>query len=315
MDISLKEAAQFLQNADRVRILTHISPDGDTLGCAAALCLALQKVGKQAHFVCSDPIPQKYDFMLDCIPAQEFEPETVVAVDVADPKLLGSALAEWGKRVDLCIDHHFSNVRYAARSVVNSAAANCENIYLLIRLLNVEMDEPIARCLYTGLITDTGCFRYSCVTPQTHTIAADLMQYCRDTAAINLNMFEIKSRPRLALERLALDQMLFWHNDRCALIAVSQEMLRETGATDADLEGLAPITRNVEGVMIGFLIREKIDGSYKISCRTCEKINAAELCAKLGGGGHSRAAGCTFTGPLHDLLEILKTLTAEFLPQ
>ena len=313
MDIGLKEAAEFLRSADRVLILTHISPDGDTLGCAGALCLALTKLGKQARLACSDPLPKKYDYMLHCIPTPEFEPETVVAVDVADPKLLGSELAPWGTRVDLCIDHHFSNTRYAARSVVNSAAANCENIYLLIQELGVAMTEEIARCLYTGLITDTGCFRYSCVTPQTHRIAADLMQYCPNTAALNLQLFEIKSRPRIALERFALDHMLFWHNDRCALISVSQEILRQTGATESDLEGLAPIPRNVEGVQIGFLVREKADGSFKISCRTAEPINAAELCKQMGGGGHSRAAGCTFHGGLSALLEKLEALCAEFL--
>lgn len=315
MDITLNGAAVLLKSVERVLILTHASPDGDTLGSAGALCLALRQLGKHARIMCNDEIPPKYSFMLQNIPDQDFVPEFVVTVDVADLKLLGKDYLEWEDKIDLSIDHHASNRHYAKYNAVIPVAANCENIYSLLAAMEIEMTEDIARCLYTGIITDTGCFRYSNVTPETHIIAANLMEVCPNTAQINLEMFEIKSRNRIALENAALSGISFLADGRCAMTVITREILEKTGTTVADVEGIASMTRNIEGVQIGFLIREKTDGTYKVSCRTCETSDAAELCGLFGGGGHPRAAGFSFAGTLEELFESLKEVSARFITE
>ena len=315
MDITLNGAAVLLKSVERVLILTHASPDGDTLGSAGALCLALRQLGKHARIMCNDKIPQKYDFMLKGITDQDFAPDFIVTVDVADLKLLGGDYFEWKDKIDLSIDHHESNQHYAKYNAVNTVAANCENIYSLLGAMEIEITEDIARCLYTGIITDTGCFRYSNVTAETHIIAAKLMEICPNTAQINLQMFEIKSRNRLALENAALSEMKYWADDRCAMTVVTRAILEKTGSTDSDLEGIASIARNIEGVQIGFLVREKADGTYKISCRTCESVNAAELCALFGGGGHPRAAGFSFDGTIDELFTRIKNVSLGFVTE
>lgn len=314
MKITLNEAAAQLAAHDRILILSHQSPDGDTLGSAGALCLGLAKLGKQARFACSDLIPEKYDYMLSAVPAPDFAPEYIVAVDVADRKLLGQKLEDEYPRIDLCIDHHGSNTQYAERYYVDpSAAAACEVIFRLLGLLNVPLDQAIAQCLFTGISTDTGCFRYANTTPQTMRIAAELMEAGAQAAEINRRMFEIKTRSRMELERMALDRMEYAFDGKCAMIVISLDMIAQSGATEGDLEGLAPLPRNVEGVRIGLTLREKTPGVYKISVRTGVHVNASHLCAQLGGGGHPQASGCMLQGELGEVKQKLLTVVERFL--
>ncbi len=311
MKITLDEAAAQLVAHDRILILSHQSPDGDTLGSAGALCLGLAALGKHVRYACSDSIPEKYDYMLSCIPAPDFAPAYIVAVDIADRKLLGKALDEAFPQVDLCIDHHGSNTQYAAQLYLDSsAAATCEIIYQVLELLKVPVTKEIAQCLFTGISTDTGCFRYSNTTPRTMRIAAALMEAGAEAAEINRQMFEIKTRSRMELERMALDQMEYAFDGKCAMIVISLDMIEKSGATEGDLEGLAPLPRNVEGVRVGLTLREKAPGVYKISVRTGVHVNASHLCGRLGGGGHPQASGCMLQGELAEvkltLLEIVE---------
>ena len=153
-----------LLGADDILILCHKNPDGDTIGSGAALCLALQRLGKTAAVLCSDPIPAMYDFL----PITEFDgsytPRFVVAVDVAGIQLFGDRndMPRYAEHVDLCIDHHGSNSGYAYETLVNDqAAATAELLTALIPEMGVEITPDIAACLYTGLATDTGCFRFT----------------------------------------------------------------------------------------------------------------------------------------------------------
>lgn len=140
MQINLKETADFLKAHDNYYILTHQSPDGDTMGSGFGLCYALRKIGKKANVICSDEFPKRYYFMHDIYEPQKFSPETIVAVDVADTKLLGPKLAQYGSYVDLCIDHHISNTEYAKQLLVYpDAAAACEVIYRVL----AEMEIPL----------------------------------------------------------------------------------------------------------------------------------------------------------------------------
>ena len=311
--ITVQEAAARLAAHDRIRVLTHQSPDGDTLGCAGALCLGLRALGKQAQFVCSDPIPGKYQSMLAPLTVQTFDPDYVVAVDLADPQLLGTLREQYEFAADLGIDHHGSNTGWTRESLVDaSAAAACELIAQVLHALGVPLNRDIANCLYTGLCTDTGCFRYSNTTPRTLRLAADLMEAGADAAAINMQMFEIKTPSRLAIERMALDGLQYAYDGRVAVMRLSLDMIAASGATDSDLDGLAPIPRNIAGVDIGLTVRERAPGDYKVSVRTTESVDASALCRTLGGGGHVRAAGCRLSGSCDDVVQRLLAACAPF---
>ncbi len=311
--ITVQEAAARLAAHDRIRVLTHQSPDGDTLGCAGALCLGLRALGKQAQFVCADPVPGKYQSMLAPLTVQTFDPDFVVAVDLADPQLLGTLREQYEFAADLGIDHHGSNTGWTRESLVDaSAAAACELIAQVLHALGVPLNRDIANCLYTGLCTDTGCFRYSNTTPRTLRLAADLMEAGADAAAINMQMFEIKTPSRLAIERMALDGLQYAYDGRVAVMRLSLDMIAASGATDSDLDGLAPIPRNIAGVDIGLTVRERAPGDYKVSVRTTESVDASALCRTLGGGGHVRAAGCRLSGSCDDVVQRLLAACAPF---
>ena len=314
--ISAAAAADRLRGADRIVLLTHQYPDGDTLGCGFALCRALQKLGKAARVECPDEIPEKYGYLSEGVPCPAFEPAFVCAVDVADARLLGPLEGVYAGRIALCIDHHGSNTGYARELVLRADyAAAAMVVREVIAALGVEPDRGIAECLYTGIATDTGCFKYSNTTAQTLRMAAEMLDFGVNNEMINRTMFDVKTRARVELERQALDSMRFYLEGRCAVMLVTNAMIARSGAGENDLEGLAPIPRQIEGVWVGVTMREKKDGSFKVSVRTGNHADASAICTRLGGGGHLRAAGCTLAGPAERAVEavldvVRRTLSA-----
>lgn len=301
MIIDVKKAAEILRENDDFLILSHANPDGDTLGCAYGLCGILQKMGKRARAVCADAVSPRMEFLRDTVIQQNFEPKTIVSVDVADRKLLGDLDAQYGDKVMLAIDHHESRQLFAQYTLVDQkAAAACELIYKIAVELDAPVDGDIASCLYTGIATDTGCFKYSNTTPETHTIAAKLMEYDFDVSGINYKLFDMKSKGRLELEQAILQNMEFFCDDRIAVVWLTSELMeRFEGRVDSeDFNGLASMPRQIEGVQLGATVKQKGSTTFKVSVRTAEPINAGSVCTLFGGGGHARAAGCTIEGSI-----------------
>ncbi len=308
--ISLKGVADYLKRHNNYLILCHASPDGDTLGAGFALGMALKAMGKRCYIKCADPIPPRYDYFVDKSLLKPAKTDYILAVDIADKQLLGSLCEEYGDRIDLCIDHHVSNTRYAKNLYLDAdASATCESMFMLIKKLKVKLTDKMAAALYTGIATDTGSFKYSNVTAKTHRIVAELYRYNIEASEICRLMFDTKSRNRLDLERMVLESAEFHFNDRCILLTVTSDMLKTTGCGDDDMEGIAVISRSVEGVLAGVSIKQKDADSYKISLRTYEPLDASKICKELGGGGHRGAAGCTLKGDLSEvkakLLEVI----------
>lgn len=300
--LSEQEAAAMLRKADKILLLAHQYPDGDTLGSNFALCQALQALGKTVRVLCGDPVPERYDYLCMGVPQPDFEPEFVCAVDVADAKLLGPVVqAAYGDRVDLCIDHHSTNTGYAKNTCLDaSCAAAAMVVFRLIGLLGVSLTANIAQCLYTGIATDTGCFKYANAGALTHRMAADCIDTGINYEMINRVNFDIKTRERIELERMALQRMKFYHDGRVAVMVIDNDMVKQSGAKENDMEGLPPIPRQITGVWVGVTLRQKADGNYKISVRTGTHADASAICALLGGGGHNRAAGCSVDGTLEE---------------
>lgn len=303
-----------LMKAENVLLLCHKNPDGDTIGSATALCHALRALGKLVAVMCADEIPERYAYMDVPLYDGSFAPSYIVAVDVAGIQLFGDALRDYSHRVDLCIDHHPSNSGYADAMLLDGdAAATAEVIYELLCAMSVEITPLIADCLYTGVSTDTGCFKFANTTARTHAIAEKLTLAGARLRELNSILFENKSRRRLEIERLALDSLQFLLDDRCAVIHLTKEQIEKTGADGTDLEGITSIPRMIEGVQVGVTMRQQPSGSYKVSVRTMCGVNASDICARLGGGGHAQAAGCEILGSLENakaalLAEVEKVL-------
>lgn len=307
MTVNLNDAADYLLNNNSFLFLCHISPDGDTVGSATALARGLSSIGKKVKILCGDKFTNEYGFMFDGLEMTDEEPEHIVAVDVADPKLLGNEYCEkYGDKFELCIDHHASNVLYAQKTFLEpDSASAAEMIYLLLEKMGIKITPVIAGCLYAGVSTDTGCFRFSNTTVRTFKIAAKLAEYGADYYNINQAFFETKTKTYAALERLALDGMKFYLGESCAVICVTRDMYALTGSNEAETTKLANLPRQVEGVKVGVLMRELEDGSFKCSLRTHGDIDASAIAARLGGGGHAGAAACTVKADKERVIEML----------
>jgi phosphoesterase RecJ-like protein len=308
----VQKTVELLKGADHILIIAHEFPDGDTIGSSFALGYALTKLGKKSRILCSDNIPTKYEYIYSDFEKLDFEPEFIVAADIADVNLIGEKLRSYTERINLCIDHHISNNEYADFTLLDvKAAATCEIISDVIGMLGVKCDSVIANCIYTGLATDTGCFRYSNTSSKTLRCAADMVDYGAKSASINKRMFETNSRSRLEIERSAMNSLEFFSNDKIALICITLDMMQSAGAREQDLEGIPSLPVRIEGVIAGITIKEKSPEFYKVSIRTNEGLNASKICSALGGGGHAAAAGCQYTGKLEDIKKIMIKLVSE----
>ena len=301
----LNFVCDFLINHDNFAIICHSSPDGDTIGSGYALAITLKNMGKKVGVFCSDPIPKKFGFISDAFESNLEKTETVVSVDVADEALFGDGLARFKGNTVLAVDHHASNREFSDYLYCDpTAGATCEIIYEIIKLLGAEFTPDVLNALYTGIVTDTGCFKFSNAGEKTHLIAADLISRGVDSGEINRLMFDTKSIPRIKIEVAVMENMEFYMDGRVSFVAISEEMIKSSGCDENDLDGINSLSRTIEGVCVGITARQKANGKYKISLRTNDPVNAAEICEKFGGGGHIRAAGCEFC----DSPEVFKPL-------
>ena len=257
----IKETAKLLAGQDNILILTHVSPDGDTIGSATALCLALRKLGKKARIECADEIPQKFRF-LD-YKDEVFDPEFIVAVDVASIELLG-ALKDKYTMIDLCIDHHIKNNHYAnSLCLYPKAAATCEIIFDIIKGLGKDLiDEKIATSLYMGISTDTGCFRYSNVTPDTHKKAYKLIKLGADHNKVNKIFFRTKSAAMLKLLGDTIAKADTYFDNRLIFAKITNEMMEKANASYDNCGEIVAIVSQLEGFDICVIAKEK-DDSFK----------------------------------------------------
>jgi len=308
--VDRRTAVLRLRGAQDVLVLSHKNPDGDTVGAAGALCLALQRLGKRAAMLCSDPIPALYDFLDLTLYDGSFEPRFIVAVDVASIQLFGEqeTIQRYVSRANLCIDHHPSNSGYAYETLLEAnAAAASEILVELIPMMGVALDKEIAECLYTGLATDTGCFKFTSTTAATHRAAAALIEAGADVEKLNERLFECRSRARVTAERMALESLEYHHGGRCALICLSWAEIEAAGVAGSELEDLTSLPRSIEGVQVGLTLRQQQDGSFKISVRTGGGIDACAIARRLGGGGHAKAAGCEISGNIDNAKHAILT--------
>ncbi len=295
MVLDVAGAAGLLRSADDILILTHKRPDGDTTGCAGALCRGLRQIGKRAFILNNPEITKRYAPMITpCYPPDDYTPRYIVAVDLAEEKLIPENAGIYKDRVDLVIDHHPSNGNYGKGNLVRPEAGACaEVVYDVLVALGIRMTPDIAECVYVGASTDTGCFKFSNTTAHTHEVAAACLKAGVDGGEINRQLFETKSYPRFQMERIIMDTMEFCENGAIALAMIWLRDKEKVGADKDDLDAISSLTRQVEGVRVGLTLTEYEDGTARLSVRTTKEVDASEICRRFGGGGHKRAAGAS----------------------
>lgn len=305
--ITRNETAALLREWDNILLLTHKRPDGDTLGSAIALCGVLRGLGKTAWLLESKDATHLFrPYLKGYIAPEDFVPNKIVSVDVADEGLLPPNAEQYKGKVDLAIDHHPSNTGFADQCCVEADKAACgEIIYALAMELGV-MDTRIAEALYVAVSTDTGCFVYGNTTSDTHRVAAALMEQGIDTPVLNKRHFRTKSFKRLRLESAIVRDMELYQNGTIAVAPVSLVMMAEIGATEDDAEDIASFVGQIEGVLHSITVRELRPGECKVSLRTDPNfLNASSTCARVGGGGHVAAAGCTVKGTVREAVDAM----------
>ena len=299
--LTVQEAAARLRQMNNVLLLTHVRPDGDTIGSAAALCQALRDMGKTAYLLYNPEITDTYAPYAEPYWASEgFVPEHIVSADIAALNLLPDNAAAYASRVELTIDHHGSQEFFAAETCLDADAAACgEIIYRVIRELTA-VTPAIALLLYVAISTDTGCFVYANTTADTHRIAAELLETGIDVGPVNKVLFRTKSKTRLAMEARMVADIKLYDGDRVVVMSIPLSLRQELHATEADIEELSSLAALVEGTDCGITLRELKPGRVKLSLRTGPRVDACAVCQRLGGGGHTAAAGATVDGTLED---------------
>lgn len=314
MRITKEEAASMLLSMDNILIFAHENPDGDAVGSTCALCRGLVSIGKNAK-VWLDGVPKSDIRLTEGILYDErFIPEHIVTVDTADNRIMCANVGSFSKEtpVELAIDHHYSNTLYAHNTYLDDkAAAAGEAVYDILKEMNVKITKEIAECIYIAVSTDTGCFRYGNTTAKTFRTAADMLDFGIDLSEINRIQFETKTKEYAEIEKMALSSMQTYFDGKCAMIVLTNEMYKKSGALDSETQALSALPRQIEGVYVGITMKEKEEGIFRISVRTNAPADASEIASHLEGGGHKMAAGCSFKGTKEDAVKAVLEYTKQ----
>ena len=304
------ETARFLLERDRIVIVTHRRPDGDTLGSAALLCLGLRQLGKTAHVLYNPETTRRYLALQEGLtkPAVEVA-DTLVCVDVAAPELLPAGVLQ--EQILLRIDHHASATGFTPYALVDPTAAACGEILCdVLTEMGAELDIPMANALYIAVSTDTGCFRYANTTSNSFAVASRCAAVSPELFGINQMLFDTNSLGRLRLQGWLVEHALFLLDGQAVICALPRSVEEDLQLTEEDMENISGFPRSIEGVKISAMLRQEKSGGVKLSVRAVPGWDAAAVCVTFGGGGHKGAAGATLHMSMEDAITALK---AEFL--
>ena len=308
--MTAQECSQLLLSKNNILIITHTNPDGDTLCSAAALCSALRRAGKRANLFRNPAVTTKYmPHVEKYFAPKSFKSKYIVSVDVATEKMFAEG---FDGAIDLCIDHHPTNSHYAKKELVCPDKAACGEIVLaVIKEMCGGITQEEADLLYIAVTTDTGCFQYLNTNAATFRAAAELLEYGADTGMVNVKFFRKASRARLTLEGMIYSTMGFYRDGKISVAIITKEMLRQAGAGEEDCDDLAGLAGRAEGASVNITIRERDNGSSKVSVRTGRDVSSSDICAVFGGGGHAMAAGCTIDCPPEKARDMLLAVIDE----
>jgi phosphoesterase RecJ-like protein len=309
------------QNESSFNLVSHMLPDGDSIGSLLALGEALQNMGKEAKLFSPGGVPKKYAFLKGSaaiaghgMPAGAGN--VAVVLDSSDLERASAFQKELRQARHLInIDHHVTNQFFGTLNLVDpEASATGEIIYQLLVEMRLKITESMAEALYVAIATDTGSFKYDNTTAAAHRVAADLLERNLNPGALSQRIFDERPLAFYLLLREALSTLEFYAGHKIALITLSKDMLQRCGTTVEEIDGLVNYTRNIEGVELGILFYVESGGEIKVGFRS-RKIDVSVLAGKLNGGGHARAAGCRMRGGLSEVKQKVLTAALDLLRQ
>ena len=317
VDDAARPAAAEIAAAKSIVMACHVNPDGDALGSMLGLGLGLAAIGKDVTCISADGVPDIYSFL----PGQHLlgpvesaqSWDLAIVLDSGDLERIGSALGaiKQARRL-LNLDHHATAKGFGdVQLVVASAASTSEIVYGLLEFLDAPVSADVATCLFTGVTTDTGSFRFRNVTANTLDVASRLVAHGASPADISECVFDNRSLVATKLLAEALTALESTPDGRIVWTRVRYEDFVRLGASDEDTEGFVNYARNVRGAEVGLLFRELPDGSARVSLRGSQHVDVSLIAKRFGGGGHRMAAGCTVAGPLADAESAIVNLAAE----
>lgn len=300
--MTLDNILEEIKNANTIAILVHENPDGDAVGSALAMELALKQLNKEADVIIPE-FPKEFEFLPD---ADKIKKETDVAsydlvltLDCASIKLINNCIDYFeNAKTKVAIDHHSSNTMFADYNFVDQDAPACAQLLLVIfGYYNIEVTKEIGTCILTGIITDTGGFRYEGVTAETFRFVASLCEKGVKVSKVYQKVFASKTRAKFELHKIALDREEFLEDGKIAFTYITKADEEKVGAKNGDYDGIVENGRDVEGVEVSIFLRET-DKGIKVSLRSKDYVNVSEAATMFGGGGHVRAAGCNIQGTI-----------------
>lgn len=291
----LDNIKESISNSHSILIITHENPDGDAVGSSLGFMHALKKLDKEVT-VLIPKVNSMYSFLpgfdeikRDIDDWQKYD--LCIALDASDMERL-HVCRPYFEAIEhtIVIDHHITNQNYADVNYVNAiASSTCQNLIIVLASLGISISKEIAECIYTGILTDTGGFRYN-TQPETFEFAGMLTETGIDISRIYRFIFDTTTEKRTRLLSRALNRLEILENGKIAFTYITASDVEELQNEDGDQEGIVNFGRNIEGVEVSIFVREK-DGKYKISLRANEYVDVSQISAKFAGGGHLRAAG------------------------
>ena len=294
---TLDNILEEINNAESIVILTHENPDGDAIGTGLALYNALKEYGKNPDIIIPE-YPRTFSFLPgadEIKKSSDIEKyDLAISVDCATIKMLnGFANYFENAKVKVSIDHHSTNTMFGDLNYVSPDAPACAQILLVVlNYFKIEITKDIGTCILTGIITDTGGFKYSSVTAETFEFVAWLLNKGINVSKIYRKVLQVKTKANFELTRMAMERLEFLEDGKVAFTYITKEDEEKVNAESGDHEGIVEVGRYIEGVEVSIFLRET-DKGCKVSMRSNEYVNVSDVCILLGGGGHVRAAGAT----------------------
>ena len=308
--MNIEAFSKALSSVRSVTILSHMRPDGDTIGSAVSLSLALDSLGIENEIVCESAVPDTFLFF----PATRrikrepsLDAEAIVCVDCSDEKRLG-LLCDWflrARKKKFNIDHHISNTNYADYNCVNLCSANCLNMARLFKAMGIEITKEMANYLLMGVLTDSGGFSHNDVDGEALRVAGELVDRGGDLNGLTYHLFKRQRMERFRLNTRVMSKVRFALEDRLAFVVVMQEDLKATGAKQEMTEGFVDFPLSVDSVEVSCALLEVKRDQFKISLRSKGKVNVNAVASAFGGGGHILASGCMLFGELEEIVDRL----------
>ena len=317
------QAKKLIEEANTIYMVAHTNPDGDAIGSTFAMYFALRKMGKQAkvimpkysdHFAFLPEISSAVDNV------EEDEFDLLICLDSSSKERLAINEMDYNKaKKVLMIDHHMEDHPYGdVRCINHSLPAVCQLVYAFLKELDVKIDLYIATYLYTGILTDSGSFNYSSTTPETLRMAADLIETGIHFWSICKRLNDTMKECKLRLIAKTIDNMESYFDGKMRYSYVDYATMQQLGIDDEDAEGMTNYLRSVEGTEIAVYVREREDGTNKVSMRSGGNLDVSKIALAFGGGGHPRAAGYTMLDELdvakEKLINVVEVMLSDGTP-